>query len=35
MALVLKQLQKLPVEELEAVRHSAAAHRAAMHAAPT
>jgi deoxyribodipyrimidine photolyase-related protein len=35
MALVLKQLQKLPAEELEAVRHSAAIHRAAMLAPPT
>jgi deoxyribodipyrimidine photolyase-related protein len=35
MALVLKQLQRLPDEELEAVRHSAALHRDAMSAAGT
>ena len=35
MALVLKQLQRLPDEELEAVRHSAALHRDAMSAAWT
>jgi deoxyribodipyrimidine photolyase-related protein len=35
MALVLKQLQRLPDEELEAVRHAAALHRDAMSAAGT
>jgi hypothetical protein len=35
MALVLKQLQRLSAEELEAVRHAAAEHRVAMLATPS